>query len=420
MRSLAVVLLLLGLVRVGLVAQGPLPSPPDPAVIGPEAATQAYLATLPPDKKARSDAYFEGGYWLDLWDTLWSSGVFILLMHAGWSARLRDWAARIVRRRFFVPVLYWIAFLAITYVLSFPLSAYTGFFREHQYGLSTQTFGAWLFDDLKGLAISAVLGAILMAVLYAVLRRTGRSWWIWGAVVTIAFLAFFFTIAPVYLAPMFNTYQPLRDESIRGPILRMARANGIAAREVWEVDASRQTTRISANVSGMFGTERITLNDNLLKRASPAAIQAVMGHEMGHYVLNHGYKMLVSFSVLIAIGFGLIGWAYPRLAVRYRDRWHIAGIEDPAGLPLAALIMTLYVSVLTPVLNTIVRTSEYEADVFGLNAARQPDGFAEATLLLSDYRKLAPGPLEEIIFFDHPSGHTRIFTAMRWKAEQPR
>jgi Zn-dependent protease with chaperone function len=130
--------------------------------------------------------------------------------------------------------------------------------------------------------------------------------------------------------------------------------------------------------------------------------------------------MLVSFSVLVAIGFGLIGWAYPRLAVRYRDRWHIAGIEDPAGLPLAALIMTLYLSVLTPVLNTIVRTSEYEADVFGLNAARQPDGFAEATLLLSDYRKLAPGPLEEIIFFDHPSGHTRIFTAMRWKAEQPR
>jgi Zn-dependent protease with chaperone function len=420
MRRLAVVLLLLGLVRVGLVAQGSLPWPPDPAVIGPEAATQAYLATLPPDKKARSDAYFEGGYWLDLWDTLWSAGVFILLMYAGWSARLRDWAARIVRRRFLVPVLYWIAFLAITYVLSFPLSAYTGFFREHQYGLSTQTFGAWLFDDLKGLAISAVLGAILMAVLYAVLRRTGRSWWIWGAAVTIAFLAFFFTIAPVYLAPMFNTYQPLRDESIRGPILRMARANGIAASEVWEVDASRQTTRISANVSGMFGTERITLNDNLLKRASPAAIQAVMGHEMGHYVLNHGYKMLVSFSVLIAIGFGLIGWAYPRLAVRYRDRWHIGGIEDSAGLPLAALIMTLYLSVLTPVLNTIVRTSEYEADVFGLNAARQPDGFAEATLLLSDYRKLAPGPLEEIIFFDHPSGHTRIFTAMRWKAEKPR
>ena len=200
----------------------------------------------------------------------------------------------------------------------------------------------------------------------------------------------------------------------------MARANGIAATEVWEMDASRQSTRISANVSGMFGTERITLNDNLLKRASPAAIQAVMGHEMGHYVLNHGYKMLVSFSVLVAIGFGLTGWLFPRLARRYRDRWRVTSIDDPAGFPIIVLIFTCYLFVLTPVLNTIIRTSEYEADVFGLNAARQPDGFAEAALLLSDYRKMHPGPLEEMIFFDHPSGYTRIFTAMRWKAAQPR
>ena len=229
MRSLATVLLFLAVVGVGLAAQGPLASPPDPRVIGPVAATQAYLATLPPDKKARSDAYFEGGYWLDLWDTLWSAAILILLLHTGWSARLRDWATRFARRRLLVPALYWIAFLAITDVLSFPLTVYTDFFREHRYGLSTQTFGAWLVDELKGWAISAVLGAALMAVLYLALRRTGRSWWIWGSAVTMAFLAFFFTIAPVYVAPLFNTYQPLRDESIRGPILRMARANGIAA-----------------------------------------------------------------------------------------------------------------------------------------------------------------------------------------------
>jgi len=420
MRSLAVVLLFVALGLVGLAAQTTIPSRPDPAIVGPEAATQAYLATIPPDKRARSDAYFEGGYWLDLWDTLWSAAVLVLLLHSGWSARLRDWGGRFAPGVFLVPALYWIAFLVITDALSFPLTAYTGFFREHQYGLATQTFGPWFVDELKGLAISAVAGAVLMTVLYAVLRRTGRSWWIWGATVTIAFLAFFVAIAPVYVAPLFNTYQPLRDESIREPILRMARANGIAASEVWEVDASRQTTRISANVSGMFGTERITLNDNLLKRASPAAIQAVMGHEMGHYVLNHGYKMLVSFGVLITIGFGLVAWLYPRLAARYRDRWRIEGVADPAGLPLIALILTLYLFALTPLVNTIVRTNEYEADIFGLNAARQPDGFAEAALLLSDYRKLSPGPLEEIIFFDHPSGHTRIFAAMRWKAEQPR
>jgi len=203
---------------------------------------------------------------------------------------------------------------------------------------------------------------------------------------------------------------------VRDDILRLAHANGIRAEEVYQVDASRQTTRVSANVSGMFGTERITLNDNLLKRASPAAIQAVMGHEMGHYVLNHANKMLLAFGVLIAIGFGIVAWTFDRLARRHRVRWRVEGIADPAGLPLIALLFSVYLYLLTPVINSIIRTNEYEADVFGLNAARQPDGFAEAALLLSDYRKMSPGPLEELIFFDHPSGHTRIFTAMRWKA----
>jgi STE24 endopeptidase len=198
----------------------------------------------------------------------------------------------------------------------------------------------------------------------------------------------------------------------------MAHANGIAANEVWEMDASRQTTRISANVSGMLGTERITLNDNLLNRASPAAVEAVMGHEIAHYVLNHVYEMLAYFAVIIAAGFALTGWAYPRLAERFRARWGVEGITDPAGLPLIALILGAYLFLLTPLLNTIIRTNEYEADIFGLNAARQPDGFAEAALLLGDYRKMEPSPLEEMIFFDHPSGRTRIRAAMQWKASQ--
>jgi STE24 endopeptidase len=237
-------------------------------------------------------------------------------------------------------------------------------------------------------------------------------------VVAVVFLMFSAMIAPVYVAPIFNTYEPLRDESIRGPILSLARANGIEADEVWEMDASRQTTRISANVSGMFGTERITLNDNLLKRSSPAAVQAVMGHEMGHYVLNHVYELVLWFGLIIAVGFVLTARFFDRLAARFAPRWRVSGIDDPAGLPLIALIFTVYFFALTPVTNSIIRSNEYEADVFGLNAARQPEGFAEAALLLGEYRKLHPGPLEELIFFDHPSGYTRISTAMRWKAEQ--
>lgn len=390
--------------------------PADPAVVGVEAATDAYLATVSGEARERSDAYFEGGYWLMLWRFLWSSLVLIGLLHSGLSARLRDAAARMTRFVWLQPAIYWIGFLAFTTVLGFPLAVYAGFFREHKYGLSTQTFGAWFSDELKGLALGIVLGAILLVALYAVIRKVGRTWWLWGAAVTMAFVAFTAMIGPVYLAPIFNTYQPLQNEAIRAPILRMAHANGIAADEVWEMDASRQTTRISANVSGMLGTERITLNDNLLNRASPAAVEAVMGHEIGHYVLNHVYEMLAYFAVIIAAGFAVTGWACTRLSTRYRGRWRVEGIADPAGLPLIALIFGAYLFVLTPLMNTIIRTNEYEADIFGLNAAGQPDGFAEAALLLGDYRKLDPAPLEEIIFFDHPSGRTRIEAAMRWRA----
>src|SRR5207244_3566092 len=154
-------------------------------------------------------------------------------------------------------------------------------------------------------------------------------------------------IAPVFILPLFNTYTKLEDARVKEPILSMARANGIPASEVYVVNASRQSTRISANVSGFLGTERITLNDNLLNRCSLPEIEAVMGHEMGHYVLNHGYNFLLVFGVIAAIGFALLAWLFDRLA----PRWGIRGIADPAGLPLGALLFSAYLFVLTPVIN---------------------------------------------------------------------
>ena len=197
----------------------------------------------------------------------------------------------------------------------------------------------------------------------------------------------------------------------------MARANGIPATEVYEVDASRQSTRISANVSGFLGTERITLNDNLLKRCSPEEIQAVMGHEMGHYVLNHVYKGPDLLRRRLRRRLRLPhGVCTGRLA-RWGERWGVRGITDVAGLPLAVLLFSIFFFVLTPVTNTWIRMQEYEADIFGLNAAPPAGRRSGADLKLGDYRKLDPGPLEEFIFFDHPSGRTRITAAMRWKKE---
>ncbi len=383
----------------------------------PVAATEAYLAKVTPEQRARSDSYFEGGYWLQLWGFLLGVAIAILLLATGLSARMRDLAARITRLPVLQTALYWVQYLILTTVLSFPLGVYQGFVREHAYGLATQTFGAWLLDQVKGLGIGAVFGGLALMAIYAVIRRAQRTWWLWGAGVTLLFLIFGMAISPVFIEPMFNKYTPLADESIKGPILRLARANGIPARDVYVVDASRQTTRVSANVAGFLGTERIALNDNLLKRCTLPEIETVMAHEMGHYVLNHVGKGLLQFGVLIVVGFAFLRWAFDRVNRRWGARWGISGIADVAGLPLLVLLLSVFFFVMTPVTNTIIRTQEVEADIFGLNAARQPDAEAEVDLKLGEYRKLKPGPLEEFIFFDHPSGYNRILMAMRWKAE---
>ena len=174
-----------------------------------------------------------------------------------------------------------------------------------------------------------------------------------------------------------------------------------------------------ANVSGFAGTLRISLNDNLLKRCTLPEIETTMGHEMGHYVLNHAYKALVMFGVWIVIGFAFLNWGINFSLARWGEKWDVRGITDVAVLPLAVILFSLYFFLLTPVTNTISRAIEYEADLYGLNAAQQPDGEANVDMLLGEYRKLAPSPVEEFIFFDHPSGHTRITAAMRWKAEHP-
>jgi STE24 endopeptidase len=142
-----------------------------------------------------------------------------------------------------------------------------------------------------------------------------------------------------------------------------------------------------------------------------------MGHEMGHYVLNHVYKDLLFLGVIAVIGFAFLNWGMHWALARWGDRWQVHDITDIAALPVAVLLFSIFFFVLTPVTNSWTRSQEYEADIFGINAARQPDGEAIVDLKLGDYRKLDPSRLEEIIFFDHPSGRTRINAAMRWKAE---
>jgi STE24 endopeptidase len=383
----------------------------------PDVATNAYLEQIPPSARSRSDAYFVGGYWLILWDFLYGVAIYLFLLRFGWSAGMRNFAERLTRFKPLQTLIYWTEFMVVTTILGAPLALYEGYFRERQYGLATQTLVPWLGDQLIILLVNVVLGGVLTMVLFGVVRRLPRTWWIWGAGVTIVFMVFSVMIGPVFIFPLINKFTVLEDPKITQPILSLARANGIPAQKIYQVDASRQTTRMSANVSGYGQTMRITLNDNLLRRGSPEEIQSVMGHEMGHYVLHHIAKDILYFSVVIVIFFALLFWSLDRGLVRWGERWKVRGIGDMAVLPLVFLVGTLFGFVYTPFINTHIRTNEHEADMYGLNASRQPDGFAQAAIHLGEYRKMSPGPVEEWIFFDHPSGRNRIHDAMRWKAE---
>lgn len=383
------------------------------------AAVNTYLAKMPPAERARSDAYFEGGYWMILWDFLSTVIVMWLLLHFRWSAHMRNLAMRITSFRPLQTALYWLQFIVVASVITFPLDLYEGYFREHKYNLLNQTFGPWMRDQLVMFAVSVILGTLLVIPLFGLMRRLGKNWWVWGAALMIVFLVFVSVLAPVYVAPLFNKYTKLQDPRIKDPILSMARANGIPATDVYEFDASRQSDRVSANVSGFGSTLRISLNDNLLNRCTLPEIETTMGHEMGHYVLNHIYKGTVMIGVVIVIGFAFVNWFILFALKRRGERWQVKEITDMAVLPLAVIAFSIYFFVMTPITNTISRTMEYEADMYGLNAARQPDAEANVDLLLGEYRKMDPGPVEEFIFYDHPSGRTRITAAMRWKAEHP-
>ena len=380
-------------------------------------ATEAYLALLSPEQRKLSDAYFEGGYWLQLWNFLISVAIGLLLLLSGVSVRMRDLALRIGRWRWLGIALYAAMWLLVGSVLQLPWSWYTDFVREHQYGLSTQDLGGWLDDSWKALTIALFVVPLVLSALYAAIRRLGERWWVWASVGNFFLTLLYLMAVPVFLAPVFNDYKPLPDGPVREAVLSLARANRIPTTNVMWFDASKQTTRVSANVSGFANTTQVSLNDNLVNHTSLPEIKAVLGHEMGHYVLNHVLRLTIYGSLLFALGLFFVHRSLDWSIARWGARLKLEGREDPAALPLALILLGVFFFVTTPLNNSITRQAEAEADAFGLNAAREPNGFAMSAMRLSTYRKLRPGPLEEIVFYDHPSGYTRVHNSMLWLAE---
>ena len=382
-------------------------------------ATDAYVATIPAADRAKSDAYFEGSYWTDAWAVVIAVAISWILLQTRFSAKLRNFGERRTKRPYWQAFIYAALIIIVMALLMLPWTLYTGYFREHQYGLSNQDLGGFLVDQTKSLLIFLLVGAFAIAGFYRIVRRVRERWVYWATGITAVFMLFFIMIYPVFVAPMFNTYHSLPDGELRESIMTLAKQSGIPATDVSWFDASRQTTRISANVSGLFGTTRIALNDNLLKGTTEPEIRAAMAHEMGHYVLRHPLWLTLALALVYGVAYSVVNRVFGRIQHRQGERWGVRDLADPAGFPLALAIFTVVMYLLTPVTNSITRTAENQADAFGLEAAREPYGFASISMRLATYRKIEPGRLEEIIFYDHPSGRARVERAMRWLADHP-
>lgn len=385
----------------------------------PAAATAQWLATLSPQETARAIAYTQGSHWLILWSFLVSALVAWIIVRTGLLVAIRSRIERRRRRRILASFLVAAVYSAMSWALTLPWAIYQGWWREKQYGLTSQAFGGWLGEAVIGAAISVVATSLLLVAIYALIRRARRFWWAWAAGVMAAFIVIGLVLAPLVIEPIFNTYTPAPDGPVRDAVVTLAKQTGTPSDKIFIYDGSKQSDRYTANVSGLFGTARVAMSDTMFKQgADLAEVRGVVGHEMGHYVRAHILWTVGILVVLSVLAFWLTDRLYP-LAHRLLRADRVGDISDPAGLPVLALVLAFLGVLGTPVFATMTRTMEEDADHFSLVHANEPDGLSKALIKTAEYRAPSPSAIEEFLFYDHPSVENRIRRAMKWKATHP-
>ena len=353
--------------------------------------------------------------------TAYSIGVLVLLLLSGASKRMRDLAAAIAKKPFVMAMVYIIFFTLATTLLELPLSYYAGFVVPHQFDLTDQSLAGWLTDEAKGLVVGLVISAIIGALALLGIRKFKR-WWLALWIGTIPVVLFFVVIQPVILDPIFNKFQPLKNQHLKQELLTLASRAGIEGGRVYQVDKSKQTKTMNAYVNGIGPTNRIVMWDTLLAKMTEDEVLAVMGHEMGHYVMKHMWKGL-AFFLALAFGVYFIGQRiYEYGIARWGAKWGVTEPGDPASVPWLLLIVSVIGFLLSPVVSGFSRQLEHDADIFSLELTHLNEPMARAFVKLAEDSKRDPSPHPFIEFwrYSHPPIAKRIDFALSYKPWEKR
>ncbi len=377
----------------------------------PQAATAALIDSLGAPALEKAAAYTAGSEWLLLWNLVVGGLIAWAIVRSGLLDRVD---ARLGRRganakAFAVSLVY----LVVSTVLALPWTLYSDWWRESRYGRTSQPLGDFLGQAAISTAITALVGALFFMGVYALIRRAGARWWLWSGALTAGMASALMLVAPIAIEPLFNDYKPVPPGEVRTALEALAKRAAVPSDRLFVYDGSRQSNNFTANVAGLGGTARIAVSDVAFKGASLDEVKAVTGHEAGHYVSGHVWRGIAVVSALAMIAFLLADRLHGRFARAFGSG---AALSDPRGLPVVLFMVSLFMLAATPVMSALSRVSESEADRYSLETVNLPDALATALVKTAEYRDPRPHPLQEFLFYTHPSVERRVLAAMQWKA----
>jgi len=381
----------------------------------PEAATKAYIDGLGAEALAKSAAYTMDGHWMILWGLLVSALATVILVKLGVTDRIwaklekRGWALRTFATA--------AGLFIVSAIITLPWNIWAEWGHERMYDRTQQPLSDFLMQDAIGMTIATIGGGLFFLGIYALIRRTGKRWWLWSGGFSAVVVSVMLLLSPTLIEPLFNDYKPIPAGPVRDAVLEMAKQVDIPEDRIFIYDGSRQSNNFTANVSGLGSAARIAISDVALKQASLDEVRAVTGHEIGHYVLGHVWRSVLVLSVLAVIFFFLTDRLFARFARLFGS--NATEIADPRGLPVFLFVLSFLGVFAVPVANSLTRISESEADAYSLQMVNLPDALSGALVKTAEYRYPRPHPVQEALFYSHPSVERRVARAMEWKAKNP-